>query len=138
MTASAHQVRRMLDTYGKQLTTARRLARYYRSLKAAGAEDEVRIAQEAKRRALVDQVAREVVENLLVTGSDSPLVQDIKQRLEREMGETLEFAYPPGELDMQLFRHTELGPVEIEGEEKHRVLNRLWAVTLAMVDDTML
>ena len=138
VTANAHQVRRMLGSYGKQLVTARRLARYYRSLAAAGAEDEVRIAQEAKRRALVDQVAREVVENLLVTGSDSSLVLDIRQRLERELGEILEFTYPPGELDMQIFRHTETGPEELQGDEKHRVLNQLWDVTLAMVNDTML
>lgn len=137
-TASAHQIRKMIGTYGRQLTTARRLARHFRSLAMAGAEEDARAAREAKRKALVDHVAREVVENLLVTGCDTPLVRDIKQRLERETGQELEFTYPPGELEMALFRRADSGPEEIIGEEKHRILNLLWTLTLAMVDDTML
>ena len=39
MTAIPYQVSAMLRTYGRQVTTARRLARYRRSLRAAGAED---------------------------------------------------------------------------------------------------
>ncbi len=139
MTAFPYQVRAMLRTYGRQVTTARRLARYRRSLRAAGAEDEVRISREAKRRELVGRVAAEIVENCIVTGSDTPVVEEIKAELEEELGYPLVFAYPPEEQEMQLFRmNAGREPEEIVGEEKARVVKRLWELALEKVDETML
>lgn len=139
MTALPYQVRAMLRTYGRQVTTARRLARYRRSLRAAGAEDEVRISREAKRRELVGRVAAEIVENCIVTGSDTPVVEEIKAELEEELGYPLVFAYPPEEQEMQLFRmNAGREPEEIVGEEKARVVKRLWELALEKVDETML
>jgi hypothetical protein len=139
LTASPYQVSTMLRTYGRQVTTARRLARYRRSLKAAGAEDEVRISQEAKRRELVGRVAAEIVENCIVTGSDSPIVEEIKAELEEDLGYPLLFAYPPEEQEMLLFRiDAETGHEEIVGEEKAVVFKRLWELALEKVDETML
>ena len=139
MTAIPYQVSAMLRTYGRQVTTARRLARYRRSLRAAGAEDEVRISREAKRRELVGRVAAEIVENCIVAGSDSPVVTEIKAELEEELGFPLVFAYPPEDQEMQIFRHDPGGgPELIEGEEKVAVMRRLWELALEKVDATML
>jgi hypothetical protein len=139
LTAIPYQVRAMLRTYGRQVTTARRLARYRRSLAAAGAEDEVRISREAKRRELVGRVAAEIVENCIVTGSDTPVVEDIKAELEEELGYPLVFAYPPQEQDMQIFRADGPdGPEELTGELKTAVFRRLWELALEKVDETML
>ena len=139
MTAIPYQVSAMLRTYGRQVTTARRLARYRRSLRAAGAEDEVRISRDAKRRELVGRVAAEIVENCIVAGSDSPVVAEIKAELEEELGFPLVFAYPPQDQEMQIFRH-EPGrdPELIEGEEKIAAMRRLWELALEKVDATML
>ena len=135
----AFDVRNMLRTYGKQATTARRLARYRRMLRAAGAEDEVTISREAKRRELVQRVAAEIVENLIVAGSENPVVADIKEQLEEEYGGSLIYAYPPEEQDLQIFAVDEQGrPVEIVGEHKADFLRRLWEVALEKVDETML
>ena len=139
LTAIPYQVRAMLRTYGRQVTTARRLARYRRSLAAVGAEDEVRISREAKRRELVGRVAAEIVENCIVTGSDTPVVEDIKADLEEELGFPLVFAYPPEEQEMQIFRTDGAdGPQEITGEFKTAVFRRLWELALEKVDETML
>lgn len=139
LTAIPYQVSTMLRTYGRQVTTARRLARYRRSLQAAGAEDEVRISQEAKRRELVTRVAAEIVENCIVTGSDSPIVAEIKAELEEALGYPLLFAYPPEEQEMQLFRlDAEKEPEELVGQEKAVVFKRLWELALEKVDETML
>ena len=139
MTAIPYQVRAMLRTYGRQVTTSRRLARYRRTLQAAGVEDEVRISREAKRRELVGRVAAEIVENCIVTGSDTPIVEDIKSELEGELGYPLLFAYPPEDQELQLFRlDTENGPEELVGEEKALVFKRLWELALEKVDETML
>ncbi|EFL50277.1 conserved hypothetical protein [Solidesulfovibrio fructosivorans JJ]] len=139
MTALPYQVRAMLRTYGRQVTTARRLARYRRSLMAAGAEDEISISREAKRRELVGRVAAEIVENCIVTGSDTPVVEDIKAELEEELGFPLVFAYPPEEQEMQIFRaDPEHGHQELTGELKTAVFQRLWELALEKVDATML
>ncbi|WP_428560111.1 MAG: DVU0524 family FlgM-associated protein [Solidesulfovibrio sp. DCME] len=139
MTAIPYQVRAMLRTYGRQVTTARRLARYRRSLAAAGAEDEVRISREAKRRELVGRVAAEIVENCIVTGSDSPVVEEIKAELEEELGYPLVFAYPPEEQEMQIFRVDDpQSPRQLTGEAKTAVFERLWELALEKVDATML
>jgi len=139
LTAIPYQVSAMLRTYGRQVTTARRLARYRRSLRAAGAEDEVRISRDAKRRELVGRVAAEIVENCIVAGSDSPVVAEIKAELEEELGFPLVFAYPPQDQEMQIFKN-EPGrdPELIEGEEKIAAMRRLWELALEKVDATML
>ena len=138
MSKKSFPVRNMLQQYDRQLVNARRLARFKRSLRASGAEDEVTISREAKRRELVERVAREIVENLVITGSDNPIVSDIKRRLEKEFAQKLQFTYPPADEDLQIFKDTGEGHEEVTSEEKVMILNRLWAITLDRVDHTML
>ena len=138
MTAIPYQVSAMLRTYGRQVTTARRLARFRRSLQPVD-DEETLISREAKRRELVGRVAAEIVENCIVTGSDTPVVEDIKADLEEELGFPLVFAYPPEEQEMQIFRTDGPdGPQEITGEFKTAVFRRLWELALEKVDETML
>jgi len=139
MSANPALVRNMLQTYGRQATTARRLARYKRTLRAAGAEDQVAISREAKRRELVHKVAAEIVESLIVTGSDNPVVQDIKRELERTSKATFIFAYPPEDIDLQIFRVLgENEAVEVTGAERTKILEALWHIALEKVDETMI
>ncbi|WP_245588368.1 DVU0524 family FlgM-associated protein [Desulfocurvus vexinensis] len=130
------ETQRMLRTYARQLTSARRLARFRRSL--PGADDEATVSRQVKRRLLVEQVSREIVENLVVTGSENQTVQSILTALDSEFGEQLQFQYPPAAIDLQVFRMTDQGPVEVTGPEKQTVFKRLWEITLEKVDDTML
>jgi len=139
MAANPALLRNMLRTYGRQITTARRLARYRRSLQAAGAQDQVEISREAKRRELVHKVAAEIVESLIVTGSENPVVVDIKKELETAFRTKFHFAYPPEDMDLQIFRV--LGDNEAEevtGAERVRILEKLWHIALEKVDETML
>lgn len=139
MTATSFDVRNMLRTYNKQATTARRLARYRRMLRAAGAEDEVTISREAKRRELVERVTTEIMENLIVTGSENPVVSDIKEQMEEEFGERFLYAYPPEEQDLQIYVvRDDAPPQEIQGEQRTMFLQKLWEVALEKVDETML
>jgi len=139
MAANPALIRNMLRTYGRQITTARRLARYRRTLRAAGAEDEVEISREAKRRELVHKVTAEIVESLIVTGSENPVVVDIKKELEAAYRTKFHFAYPPEEQDLQIFRVLgDNDAVEVTGAERVRVLETLWRIALEKVDETML
>lgn len=140
--ATPYPVRAMLRTYGRQVTTARRLARYRRLLRPAATPEEdaeAQAAREAKREDLVRRVAAEIIENCLVTGSDSPVVDEIKAELEEELGYPLTFAFPPEEQEMQLLRpDAPDGPEAITGVEKSAILKRLWELALGKVDATML
>ena len=135
VTIKSFYIRNMLLGYDKQLTTARRLARYRRSL---GLDQEETTPPEVKRKQLVERVAREIVENLIISGSDNPIVTDIKEVLELSFNEKLYFDYPPTESELSIYRETETGPQELTPEEKGKILNRLWAITLDKVNETML
>jgi len=50
----------------------------------------------------------------------------------------LHFQYAPGEAALQLIRAGSLGPEEVSPQEKARLLDKLWHITLAKVDETML
>jgi len=137
VTPRSYYVRNMLHSYDKQLITARRLARY-RRLMRPDAADAISISVEAKRNQLVERVAKEVVENLLISGSANPVVQRIRAQLEAELNERYVFEYPISAQELRVLKETTDGPLEVGPEEKMEVLNRLWKITLDTVDETML
>jgi len=138
MVAHATNVRLMLRTYGKQLTSAKRLARFKRALALSGAQDMVSISREARRRELVERISQEVIENLLVNGQDNPVVNRVLDALEQDVGEKLLFDYPLDGGEVQILRQTPDGPAEVAADEKMRIMRRLWEITLSKVDETML
>jgi hypothetical protein len=126
----------MLLQYGRQLVAARRLARYdYLLGRGQGGDTE---SVMAKRRGIVERVAREIMENLIFSGSDNPTVQEVKDRLTNELGETLIFRYPPADQDFKIFRARDGEEKELSETEKQRAMALLWEVTLRTVDETML
>jgi hypothetical protein len=138
MSAQPVNVRLMLRTYGKQLTSAKRLARFKRALALSGAQDMVSISREAKRRELIERIAQEVIENLLVNGQDNPVVTRVLAELEQDLGERVLFDYPLDGGEVQILRETPEGPQEVEPGEKMRIMRRLWEITMTSVDETML
>ncbi|WP_281761635.1 DVU0524 family FlgM-associated protein [Pseudodesulfovibrio nedwellii] len=136
MNVSSANVRNMLRTYGKQLTSAKRLARFRQAMGDVEPLDD--IAKQAKRRELVERIAHEVIENLIVNSEPSPVVQAVLAQLEREFGCRYIFEYPLEGGDVQILKETRSGPHDIEGSERNKVMRRLWEITLSKVDDTML
>ena len=134
---SSYYMQHMLLQYGRQLTTARRLARHRQAMRLAGALAP-EPSPEEKRRLMVRRVTSEIVENLLLTGSDNPVVTEVKERLNEALGEEILFRFPPGELDMLLFRQTEDGDTELGPEEKGKVMGLLWHIAEEVVNETML
>ncbi len=137
MSLKPFYVRNMLLQYDRQLVTGRRLTRY-RRLMGGGAEGEETIPREVKRRQLVERVAREIVENLLMSSSESDIVKAVRAQLEQEMGCALLFEYPIMAQDLEIFKVTAQGPEEVTAQEKLLILNKLWKITLDKVDETML
>ncbi len=137
MSLKPFYVRNMLLQYDRQLVTGRRLTRY-RRLMGGSAEGEETIPREVKRRQLVERVAREIVENLLMSGSESDIVKAVRAQLEQELGYALLFDYPVMAQDLEIFKVTGKGPEEVTAQEKLLILNKLWKITLDKVDETML
>lgn len=135
---SPAQVQQMLRTYGRQLTSAKRLARFKRALRAAGSEDEVEISRRARRKELVEKIAREIIENLIVSNTDNPMVAEILDELENATGTRYVFEYPLDGNDVRILKETEQGPQQVEGQERLTTMQRLWDLTLGKVDRTML
>ncbi len=96
------------------------------------------IAKQAKRRELVERIAHEVIENLIVNAEHSPVVAAILEQLEREFGHRYLFEYPVDGSDVQILRETEHGPLYVKGSERNKIMRRLWEITLSKVDETML
>lgn len=138
MAINSFYLRNMLLQYDRQLVTARRLDRYRRAMRRASGEEENAVPPAVKRRFMVERVAREIMENLLLAGSDNPVVREIRQRLEQEQGEAFTFTYPPTQPDIQVFRTGPEGAVEVTAAEKAQILDRLWRIALETVDETML
>ncbi|CAK7049204.1 MAG: hypothetical protein DELT_00963 [Desulfovibrio sp.] len=135
---SSYYMQHMLLQYGRQLTTARRLARHRQAMRLAnGYVPE--LSPDEKRKALVGRVTSEIIENLLLAGSENPIVVEVLERLRQALGEDIIFRYPPGELDVLLFRHTEDGvEEEIAPEEKAKIMGLLWHIAEQAVSETML
>mgnify|MGYP001169820250 CR=1 FL=1 len=137
MLTNPYSVRAMLRTYGKQLVTGRRLARYLRGARGPDAADDAGL-RSARRRALVEKVAREIIDNLLVAGEENPLVEEIKETLNERFRARLLFEYPFLEQELQIFRETPGGVQELTPSEMNEVLVALWDITTQKVDETML
>ena len=137
MNTSSFYVRNMLHQYDRQLVTSRRLARYRQVMGLASGEDPD-ITAEERRHIMVERVARELFENLLFTGNDTPMVRDIQEALMAQLNERLVFKYPPGGLDLNILRETDDGYTEVSSFDKQRILEQAWNITLNIVDDTML
>ena len=130
-------VRNMLLQYDRQLVTGRRLTRY-RRLMRGDADGEAVIPREVKRKQLVERVSREIVENLLMSSSETEIVRQVREQLESDMGYEILFEYPIMEQDLEVFKKGEFGPEEVSAQEKMQIMNRLWKITLDKVDETML
>ena len=91
-----------------------------------------------RRRHMVERVSREIIDNLLVAGAQTPVVQDIVGELEAQFDSRFLFEYAFMECDLQVFRHTSGGPKRLAGDEAREVLDALWRITTSKVNTTML
>lgn len=137
MTIKSFYVRTMLRQYDKQLIAGRRISRYMGVGRAHDGEDSAS-SLSVKRQAMIERVSREIVENLIFVGSMNPIVQEIKEELEKEVHEKLTFTFPVGMMDMQILKETPQGPQPLAGPELGRILDKLWEITLDKVSATML
>jgi hypothetical protein len=138
VTVNPFLVKNVVRTYDQHQDTGRRIARFKKYMDRAGQGDSVSISMEAKRRQLVEKVAREIVDNLIGSDSTNPVVRDIKQQLMKEFGGDMVFRYPSDGSGLQILRKGENGVAELTNGEKDAFMRRLWEIALSRVNETML
>lgn len=139
MTIKPHIQQNILRVYGRHLDQGRRMARYRMLLqKSLPPGDTVTLSQDSKRKLLVERIAREIMESLMVSESVNPVVEEIKKTLQHEFGFAMEFRYPPLATEIQILRKDGEDLQEITGEEKSAIMEKLWRITLDTVNETML
>ena len=137
VTIVSFYLRNMLHQDDSYPVAVRRLARRRQPLRRTGGEEPASDSG-AKRGMMVERVAREVFENLLFTGSDTPLVGEVRRALDEAFGERLTFQFRPDGGDIVIVREARQGSEELLPSEQVDALEKAWAVTLAKVDETML
>ncbi|MDR2051643.1 MAG: hypothetical protein LBQ63_07735 [Deltaproteobacteria bacterium] len=128
----------MLLQYGRQLISSRKLIRYRELLGQGDGRGESPPTPETQRKLMVERITREVVDNLIFAGSENPVVLEVRDRLDTELGENFVFQYPPGEMDFKIFREKNGELEEIVANEKHMIMGKLWDITRKTVAETML
>ncbi|MDQ7033054.1 MAG: DVU0524 family FlgM-associated protein [Desulfonauticus sp.] len=138
MTIKTYLANNVLYEYKKELNQTRRIARLKRILRQNN-QDYVSISSQAKRRQLVEQISKEIIENFLTSETNNPIVLEIKSDLEKEMQKQLVFKYAPsnGE-ELYILEKTDKDLKPVSREEKNQILQKLWELTIKKVDQTML
>lgn len=88
MVISAYQVNNVLRVYGDQLRQGRVTQRVKDD--AVRAPDRINISIEAKRKAIVDKIASDIVEKIGQYGHLDSMEKDVSQKLENEYGVQLD------------------------------------------------
>jgi hypothetical protein len=127
----------MLQRYEQQLLSARRLARLRVRRRLAEGLAPEEPDPSIRRRLFVEKTARELYETLVFTGSENPVIEDIRAAFGKLLGKSVRFAYPPGErLSIVIEGPDGLEP--LSEAEQRRTRHLLWQVTRQLVEQSML
>ena len=131
------QIRMMLQRYEQQLLAARRLVRYRAKCRLAQGQPPEDPDPSPKRRMYVEKVAKEVYDCLIYTGSENPIIEEIRSELSRVVGIPLQFTYPPGKR-LRIVKTGPNGQAALTEEERHKVRSSLWRITREKINASML
>lgn len=134
---AAVRLRQRVQGYELQLLAARRLTRLRARMRLTAGEAPQDPDPTPRRGVYVEKVAQEVYESLLFTGSDNPVVEDIRRALSERVGFTIRFTYPPGE-GLCFVRQDDRGARKLSAELQARVRRLLWRITREKIDRSML
>ncbi len=135
--ATMARMRIMLQGYEQQLLAARRLARFRVNRRLAAGEDPNDPDPSVNRRAMVEKVFNDTEDTEIYTGSDNPVVEDIRKELGKEVGQEVQFTYPPG----GRLRIVGQGPDGLEAlpaDKLRASRNALWRITRQKISESML
>ena len=136
MSNSFAKIQNILQQYNRQQYKTKQLAMLRESMpQRPRSGDRVSLSQQGRRQQLVEDIAQEIIHNLLVSGSTNPMVQEVKAELESEVGTSLLFQFLPKENRLDVRKEN---GERVSAEEEEHILQRLWDLTRRKVDETMI
>jgi hypothetical protein len=96
MQIPSHQIHNVLKVYSKQLSQTRIIERQKALGKSAGS-DKINISAEGKRQAIIEKVATDIVERITSSGPRDEIEQEIINKLEDEIGQSIDFKANQGD-----------------------------------------
>lgn len=85
-----HQVHKVLQVYSKHLSQAKAVKRR-EALSSQPDEEKISISAGGKRRAIIEKVAADIVERITQSGPQDKVDQEIVDKLENELGQSIDF-----------------------------------------------
>ncbi len=139
MTTPSHLLRNRMRSYDRQIGQGQRLARIKKYISPL-LEDKKnnKESEQTKRDKLVEQVSQEIIDNLIGSGSTTPIVLEIKEELEREFPEKLFFSYGIEDNELSITRVQGNTNTHLSQEERDKVMARVRDITREKVSNTMI
>ena len=135
MVDSNTKILNILRNYQRQYSTTRQLAKLRQAIdKQTPETDEPELSRQGKREQLVENISREIMDNLIASKTDNPVVSEIKQELEREFNSSFLFYFIPKE-NRTIIRNS--NGEQVSEEERMQIMDRLWELTWNKVNETM-
>ncbi len=139
MIIHSYMLKNMMRSYDRQIDNGQRLERIKKYLTPLTGESRGtdRFEQD-KRERLVQQISREILDNLLGSGSTNPIVQEIKDELDREFPDGIFFSYGISDNELKIMRVTGNRTITLPPEDRDKVMERVKEITRKKVDRTII
>jgi len=138
MHISTYHIHNVLKAYGKQLSLSRRRGESTHGI-APNRTDSITISSEARRKAVIEKVAEDVVERIVRFGPRDAMEQDVFKELEGEYGSNLAMGGDSAELVFKVIDKENGEEMKTLSIEDSRFLKRrLEEITRDKVNDNMI
>ncbi|MGD8513169.1 MAG: hypothetical protein PVG85_04390 [Deltaproteobacteria bacterium] len=138
MHISTYHIHNVLKAYGRQLSLSRQRGENTPSI-APNRTDSITISSEARRKAVIEKVAEDVVERIVRFGPRDAMEQDVFKELEGEYGSNLAMGGDSAELVFKVIdkeNGEEMKTLSIE--DSKFLKRRLEEITRDKVNDNMI
>jgi hypothetical protein len=138
MHISTYHIHNVLKAYGKQLSLSRRRGENTHGI-TPNRTDSITISSEARRKAVIEKVAEDVVERIVRFGPRDAMEQDVFEELEGEYGSNLAMGGDSTELVFKVIDKENGEEMKTLSIEDSRFLKRrLEEITRDKVNDNMI
>ena len=129
------KIQNILRNYERQSSTTKQLAQLRKAMNQKMPEsDKVKLSSQGKREQLVENISKEIMDNLITSKTDNPVVAEIKQELEQEFNTSFLFEFMPKE-KRTIVRNS--NREQLSEMERIQVMDKLWELTKRKVNETM-
>lgn len=140
MTITSYQIQNVLRTYGRQLLRGKLRNRTAQDLNGSGSEGT--LTREAKRKQVIDQIAKEVLRKITLEGVFSDTGKEALAKLSQEIGQPLEIIPAiEGDWEFSLIPASEPALVMKEAiapSNSEALKERLYQITYEIIDQNTL